>query len=96
MAWIYSKLGGPSSPCIANKTHIETGPNQQVLRKPEIEAAGCSWHPNTLGILWTCAWKHLFCLQTILSALQDPSWVQDQQLAVAEYPQHSERLEAGL
>lgn len=96
LAWIYSKLGGPSSPCIANKTHIETGPNQQVLRKPKIEAAGCSWHPNTLGILWTCAWKHLFCLQTILSALQDPSWVQDQELAVAEYPQHSERLEAGL
>lgn len=24
LAWIYSKLGGPSSPCIANKTDIQT------------------------------------------------------------------------
>lgn len=31
LAWMYSKLGGPSSPCIANKTHIETGPSQHVL-----------------------------------------------------------------
>lgn len=49
LAWIYSKLGGPSSPCIANKTYIETGPSQQVLRKAKNRSCWMLLAPQYLG-----------------------------------------------
>lgn len=74
LAWMYSKLGGPSSPCIANRAHSQTTSASKCCESQKLKLL------DTLGT--PGAWGYLRMEMPVLPP--DPA----APLAVAGCPQH--------